>query len=462
MSIARSQATVAPKSAEPQPNRNRNPSDLQAAEGGFAAVMEAQEPPPEARRAERESPSRPDGADRADNTDRAGQADKADKVAESEDDEDDEGDPSSAKENGKVSMQDAAAALALAASYLHSPASAKPSGAPGQAGGADGKALTGVADGQPSGADSLLADGKSLPAGNAAANGARAGLAADGRPVASSLANYASVLEQLQSRLAKGGLPVDGLASQAGGIGPADPAMAAARSATGLALQNIRMDKLMNAAQAVGGDTSAAEIATLVSLPSVAGASEALKAMDRFRGESPRGGGSGGSDGAFGQHGFTPTVQFDGTAVSATVAGQTTGDAVADQVSYWVSQGVQNASLTLEGSNAERVEVKISMTGNEAHVEFRSDQAATREMLAGTAAHLKDLLGSQGVVLSGVTVGHSGAEFGGNAASQQGQAREGQAGRRGGAGIGDAAAVAAVAPAAARAAAPAGTLDLFV
>jgi flagellar hook-length control protein FliK len=139
------------------------------------------------------------------------------------------------------------------------------------------------------------------------------------------------------------------------------------------------------------------------------------------------------------------------------VASQATGDAVADQVSYFVSQGIQNAELTLDGLNAERVEVKISMSGKEAHVEFRSDQLATREMLAGTTAHLRDLLSSQGVVLTGVTVGQSGADFTGGQ-QPQGRSREGQAQGRGTAG--ESRTVAAVAPAAAKA--PAGTLDLFV
>lgn len=85
-----------------------------------------------------------------------------------------------------------------------------------------------------------------------------------------------------------------------------------------------------------------------------------------------------------------------------------TPEAVAEQVTYWVNQELQNAELTLDGLGHEPIEVSISLQGNEAHVAFRSDQASTREMLEGAMSHLKEMLANHGLSLSGVSVGSSG------------------------------------------------------
>jgi flagellar hook-length control protein FliK len=82
---------------------------------------------------------------------------------------------------------------------------------------------------------------------------------------------------------------------------------------------------------------------------------------------------------------------------------------VAEQVRYWVSQNVQSAELTLDGLGLSPVQVSISMQGNEAHISFRTDEAATREVLQNAGAHLKDLLQGEGLVLTGVSVDSSGA-----------------------------------------------------
>ncbi len=79
---------------------------------------------------------------------------------------------------------------------------------------------------------------------------------------------------------------------------------------------------------------------------------------------------------------------------------------VADQVTYWVNQKTQNAELTLH-REGQPVEVSVSLSGNEAHVSFRSDQAETREMLDRSMAQLGDLLRGEGLVLSGMSVGTS-------------------------------------------------------
>lgn len=89
---------------------------------------------------------------------------------------------------------------------------------------------------------------------------------------------------------------------------------------------------------------------------------------------------------------------------------------VAEQVNYWIGHDVQNAELKLDGMGDSPVEVSISLQGNEARVDFRTDQLEARQVLEGAVSHLKDLLGNEGLVLSGVSVGSSGA---GGSASQE-------------------------------------------
>ena len=100
---------------------------------------------------------------------------------------------------------------------------------------------------------------------------------------------------------------------------------------------------------------------------------------------------------------------------------------VADKVSYWVTQGIQNAELKLDGFGTEPVEVSIFLKGGEAHVGFRSDQPEVRQMLEGALSQLKDALDREGVLLSGVTVGGSGA----NGSGRQQEPRQGSSSNRG-------------------------------
>ncbi|GAB3364413.1 flagellar hook-length control protein FliK [Giesbergeria giesbergeri] len=93
-------------------------------------------------------------------------------------------------------------------------------------------------------------------------------------------------------------------------------------------------------------------------------------------------------------------------------------DAVAEQVSYWVNQNIQNAELTVEHAG-HPVEVTVALSGNEAHVSFRSDQGETRALLDASVAQLRELLEGQGLVLSGMTVGDSATQGSGNQNSEQ-------------------------------------------
>ena len=90
---------------------------------------------------------------------------------------------------------------------------------------------------------------------------------------------------------------------------------------------------------------------------------------------------------------------------------------VADQVHYWVSQNIQNAELKLDGLGDAPVQVSISLQGNEAQIAFRSDEVGTREVLERAGAQLKDMLHSEGLVLTGVSVGTSGS--GGSSADER-------------------------------------------
>lgn len=97
---------------------------------------------------------------------------------------------------------------------------------------------------------------------------------------------------------------------------------------------------------------------------------------------------------------------------------------VAEQVAYWVNQKTQNAELTLQ-RDGHPVEVSVSLSGNEAHVSFRSDQQQTRELLDQSMAQLSDLLRSEGLVLSGMSVGTSARDSAGGREAGQQRPREG-------------------------------------
>ncbi|MBK9443365.1 MAG: flagellar hook-length control protein FliK [Comamonadaceae bacterium] len=83
--------------------------------------------------------------------------------------------------------------------------------------------------------------------------------------------------------------------------------------------------------------------------------------------------------------------------------------AVAETVSYWVTHGVQNAELKLDGLGSEPVEVSISLDGNQAQIDFRTNQPEVRLVLEAATAELRELLSGEGLQLAGVSVGSSGA-----------------------------------------------------
>lgn len=119
----------------------------------------------------------------------------------------------------------------------------------------------------------------------------------------------------------------------------------------------------------------------------------------------------------------------DDAAVFADSNAMGSEEQVADQVAYWVNQKTQNAEMTLD-RDGQPVEVSVSLSGNEAHVSFRSDQPQTRELLDQSMAQLRDLLRSEGLVLSGMSVGTSARDGAGASGGESGQSRQREGGRQ--------------------------------
>jgi flagellar hook-length control protein FliK len=216
------------------------------------------------------------------------------------------------------------------------------------------------------------------------------------------------------------GVPVDLIAPAGGAIPPAEdlilepiaPKLAQARRALSVGLQtdasNVRLEsKALKAAAEFEGTLKDAMQAKLSSAGEMA--TRLPEPAERPRGRSFGGAGSTGVEGGWAQyahHARTGGDPSSSLTFSATAPAQTQ---VADKVSYWVTQGIQNAELKLEGFGDEPVEVSIILKGGEARVDFRSDQPEVRQMLEGALGQLKDSLHREGVLLSGVTVGGSGS-----------------------------------------------------
>lgn len=135
-----------------------------------------------------------------------------------------------------------------------------------------------------------------------------------------------------------------------------------------------------------------------------------LRQVDRASAKSSVVAGGSGIEGLWGQQALLADRRMDAPPVMSDPSMLSLDSMVADTVSYWVTQGVQNAELKLDGFGGEPVEVTISLKGGEAHIDFRTDQPEVRQVLEGAVAHLKELLASEGLVLSGVSVGTSGQD----------------------------------------------------
>jgi flagellar hook-length control protein FliK len=203
---------------------------------------------------------------------------------------------------------------------------------------------------------------------------------------------YASVFEQLKSRLA---------AQDAAGT---SPAASRAQAAAQELRQTERMLGPRATAQALAAETPALQLGAADSPTFGSGTARGARG-GVLDGATSR------TEGAWAAPEFTPTVQYDaGLGGVQAAAPMADGDAgpLAEQLRYWLSQGVTSAEWTMAG-DADPVQVSLSLQGNEASITFRSEQAGTRELLAGTADQLRDLLQREGLVLSGMTVGAEGS-----------------------------------------------------
>ena len=153
---------------------------------------------------------------------------------------------------------------------------------------------------------------------------------------------------------------------------------------------------------------NAPDVSAALSLP---GAGDLLSFPKNRLGAKPGltpGAAGSGSEGVFGSAaaGYAPTDAVYKIESPSAVVPDT---AIAETVSYWVTHGVQSAELTLDGPDNKSVEVSIVLNGDQAQIEFRTDQADMRQILEGATTHLKELLSDQGLQLAGVSVGASGA-----------------------------------------------------
>lgn len=184
---------------------------------------------------------------------------------------------------------------------------------------------------------------------------------------------------------------------------------------------NAMLDTRLQGASA-SVDVAARETAMMGALV-LGGFSEGLaRPGDRSSGKPSFALAGSGAEGLWGQTAFQAAPGPEASSVAAESAASSMESVVADTVSYWVSQGVKNAALKLDGFGEHPLEVNISMQGGEARIDFRTDQPEIRQILEGAMKDLKDLLKSEGVVLSGVSVGSSGQN---GAGSQDGRDRPG-------------------------------------
>lgn len=203
-------------------------------------------------------------------------------------------------------------------------------------------------------------------------------------------------------------------------FGPLVAAVPTESLAMGLSRVGASMERL------AGSVPLAAELAGSLGELLASGVGAGQEASSRASGGDAGSRDPGYGSGALTEPGGGPAVEATDTAV---VPGDTAQagveDQLAEQVAYWVNQETQNAELTVT-RDGQPVEVSVTLSGNEAHVTFRSDQEHTREILDRSMLQLSDLLRGEGLVLSGMSVGTSSARNpeGGSGGSDQKRRRD--------------------------------------
>ena len=115
---------------------------------------------------------------------------------------------------------------------------------------------------------------------------------------------------------------------------------------------------------------------------------------------------AGGNDTALAASPFVSAPDAAGAGAAANGAGFT--ERLVEQVSWWMANRSQGAELKLDLPGGAPVSVTVQVTGNEAHVAFRSDSPEARQWLGAALPQLKEMFGSEGLMLSGASVGQSG------------------------------------------------------
>lgn len=235
------------------------------------------------------------------------------------------------------------------------------------------------------------------------------------------VAGYQRAFARLQNVLSQGAQAGSGVAAQAPGQQPSVAYRPGASvSLTAPAAQNTGPERQDAAVVAVAASHAQSDMAGSPLLAQWLAAEPAARLAAKplstdYGSGVPTLGGS--TQGAPSEH------QLEGA--SAVPEPPTTGaeDAVTDQAAYWVGENLQNAELTVTHDGMP-VEVSVSLSGKEAHVAFRSDEGQARDLLDASQDQLRDMLGNEGLVLSGVSVGESGARHasGEGAASPRGRA----------------------------------------
>lgn len=137
-------------------------------------------------------------------------------------------------------------------------------------------------------------------------------------------------------------------------------------------------------------------------------------------GQSDGGALSGGFPGGAGPEGVSLPEAGRSPGEATETFGLTAEDQVADQVAQWVGQTVHNAEMTLD-REGQAVHVTVSLSGQEAHVHFRTAEGQTRALLDAHLSDLRDMLRDQGLELAGAWVGTDPQQGGGQDPSSSGR-----------------------------------------
>lgn len=173
-------------------------------------------------------------------------------------------------------------------------------------------------------------------------------------------------------------------------------------------------------------ETSAAQLAAAMATAQQPAQPTATEATAAWRRVDRPGEQSGPASATVALPGSITDTQGNGSALMPTVTGAAAaanaGDAglahqMTQQVDYWLANKTQGAEMSIDVAGSGPVSVSVQVQGNEAHVVFRSDHAATRQMLADAKPQLDQMFAASGLTLGGVTVDAGAA--GGNASQQQ-------------------------------------------